>query len=48
MLLVSPAGTVVECDGDLAEKLKRMGWSDESGKPDEKDAPKQKPRRTKK
>ena len=28
MRLVSPAGTVVECDGDLAEKMKRMGWSD--------------------
>lgn len=27
MRLVSPAGTVVECDGELAEKLKRMGWA---------------------
>lgn len=33
MRLVSPAGTVVECGGDLAEKLKRMGWSGEPEKP---------------
>lgn len=26
MRLVSPAGTVAECDGEVAEKLKRMGW----------------------
>lgn len=45
MRLVSPAGTVVECDGALAEKLKRMGWSGESDKP----APvKRKPGRSKK
>lgn len=34
MRLVSPAGTVVECDGDLAEKLRGAGWSaDEAEKP---------------
>lgn len=45
MRLVSPAGTVVECDGGLAEKLKRMGWSGESEKPTE---AKRKPGRPKK
>lgn len=32
MKLVSPAGTAVEADGDLAEKLKRMGWSEDKPK----------------
>lgn len=45
MRLVSPAGTVVECDGDLAEKLKRMGWSGEAVKTPE---VKRKPGRPKK
>lgn len=45
MRLVSPAGTVVECDGDLAEKLQRMGWS--SGEP-ERSEPKRRPGRPKK
>lgn len=45
MRLVSPAGTVVECDGGLAEKLKRMGWSGEPDKPVE---AKRKPGRPKK
>jgi len=30
--LRSPAGTVVEADGELAEKLKRMGWSEDKPK----------------
>lgn len=45
MRLKSPAGTVVDCDGDLAEKLKRMGWSGDSEKPVE---AKRKPGRPKK
>lgn len=39
MRLVSPAGTVAECDGDLAEKMKRMGWSEDKPEP-EKPTPK--------
>ena len=45
MRLVSPAGTVVECDGDLAEKLQRMGWLGDPTKPVE---AKRKPGRPKK
>lgn len=41
MRLVSPAGTVVECDGDVVEKLKRMGWSED--KPAQ-EKPERKPR----
>lgn len=34
MRLTSPAGTVVQCGGGLAEKLKRVGWSGETEKPE--------------
>lgn len=44
MRLVSPAGTVVECDGELAEKLKRAGWSADA----EAEKPKRKTGRPKK
>lgn len=48
MRLVSPAGTVVEIDGDAAEKLQSQGWS-EPGKLEPKQAPvKRKPGRPRK
>lgn len=45
MRLTSPAGTVVQCSGDLAEKLKRTGWTADADKPAE---TKRKPGRPKK